>query len=104
MVVFPVPCLRAPCTRSQAAREADVSTLLSPRRDWISRIQRHARRARSRAGSAAKEVARAARRRPGAIASEARSQAGPPIVAYGFVAERDDPRARGVAAIAPQWA
>ena len=53
MVVFPVPCLRPARTRSQAAREADVSALLSPRRNWISRIERHTRRARRRAGGAA---------------------------------------------------
>jgi hypothetical protein len=68
MVVFPMPCLRAPRTHSQAARQADVSALLPSRWDWISRIERHTRRARRRAGGAAREVARGARRQAGEIA------------------------------------
>jgi hypothetical protein len=38
MVIFSLPSLQPSCARSQATREADVSALLSPRRDWISRI------------------------------------------------------------------
>ena len=101
---FLCPVCEPSGARSQAAREADVSALLSSRRDWISRIERLARRARRRAGGAAPEVARAARRRAGEIASEARPQAGPPMVAYGFVAEGNDPRAPGSAATAPRGA
>jgi hypothetical protein len=81
-----------------------LSALLSSPRGWVSHIERLTCRARRRAGGPAPEVARAARRRAGEIASEAGPQAGPPMVAYGFVAERDDPRARGVAATAPQRA
>ncbi len=78
-----------------------VSALLSSPRGWVSHIERLAGRARRSAGGAAPEVARAPRRRAGEIASEARPPAGPPMVAYGFVAEGDDPRASGSAATAP---
>jgi hypothetical protein len=74
------------------------------RRDWISRIERLAGRARRSPASPAPEAARVARRRAGEIASEVRPPAGPPMVAHRFVAERNDPRAPGSAATAPSWA
>ena len=97
---FVCPDCGRPARILKASRKTHVSALLSSRRDWISRIERLAGRARRCAGGAAQEVARAARRRSSEIASEARPQVGPPMVAHGFVAKGDDPRAPGSAATA----
>ena len=104
MVIFHLPSLRPFGARSETSQEADVPALLSSPGGWVSHIERLAGQARRRAGGAAPEVARAPRWRAGEIASEGGPQAGPQMVAYGFVAEGNDPRAPGSAATAPRGA